>query len=188
MTSKRDHLVDTALRLFQREGFHATGIDRILEEAGVAKMTLYNHFRSKDELVLAALRRADERFRNAFMQRVAASGQTARQRLAGLFVALGEWHASAEFHGCIFAVACAEFTDESHPVPAAAREHKRLMRQFVRGLCADAGAKDPDTLATALCLLMDGATSQARVCRNCDAAKDAARIGMMLIEKTLDAA
>ena len=52
---KRDHLVDTAAALFQRDGFHATGIDTILAEAGVAKMTLYNHFKSKDELIVAAL-------------------------------------------------------------------------------------------------------------------------------------
>ena len=62
-SNKRDTLVDTALNLFYREGFHAVGIDRILAEAGVAKMTLYNHFRSKDELILSVLRRRDEQFR-----------------------------------------------------------------------------------------------------------------------------
>ena len=66
---KRDQLIEAALELFQREGFHATGVDRILAEAGVAKMTLYHHFRSKDELILAALRLRDERFRNTFMKR-----------------------------------------------------------------------------------------------------------------------
>ena len=60
--SRRDHLVETALALFMRDGFHATGIDRILSHAGVAKMTLYNHFKSKEELILAALRLRDERF------------------------------------------------------------------------------------------------------------------------------
>ena len=57
---KRDHLVETALDLFCRDGFHATGIDKILAESGVAKMTLYKHFKSKDELILAALHRRDE--------------------------------------------------------------------------------------------------------------------------------
>ena len=56
-TSKREQLLDTALRLFYREGYHATGIERILAESGVAKMTLYKHFASKDELMLAALQR-----------------------------------------------------------------------------------------------------------------------------------
>ncbi len=62
-SSRRDHLVDTALAMFMRDGFHATGIDGILSQAGVAKMTLYNHFKSKDELILAALRLRDDRFR-----------------------------------------------------------------------------------------------------------------------------
>ena len=64
--SRRDELVETALDLFYRNGFHATGIDRILAEAGVAKMTLYKHFRSKDDLIVAALERRDERFRAWF--------------------------------------------------------------------------------------------------------------------------
>ena len=59
---RRDHLVDTALKLFCERGFHATGIDTILAESGVAKMTLYNHFRSKDELIIAALQKRDEQF------------------------------------------------------------------------------------------------------------------------------
>ena len=64
--SRRDHLVETAIRLFNRDGFHATGIDTILSEAGVAKMTLYKHFKSKDDLIVAALRRRDERWMTWF--------------------------------------------------------------------------------------------------------------------------
>ena len=79
--SRRDHLVDTALELFIRDGFHATGIDKILAESGVAKMTLYKHFKSKDELILSALRRRDERFRNWFMRAVESRAQAPRQRL-----------------------------------------------------------------------------------------------------------
>ncbi len=54
MSSRRDHLVETATELFSKNGFRATGIDTVLEESGVAKKTLYNHFRSKDELIIAA--------------------------------------------------------------------------------------------------------------------------------------
>ncbi len=69
-SSKREHLIDIARRLFYRDGFHNTGIDAILAEAGVAKMTLYKHFKSKEELILACLHRQDEEFRNGLMQRV----------------------------------------------------------------------------------------------------------------------
>jgi AcrR family transcriptional regulator len=68
--SRRDHLVETALELFDRHGFHATGIDRILADAGVAKVTLYKHFSSKDDLILAVLRLRDERFREWFQAAV----------------------------------------------------------------------------------------------------------------------
>ncbi|MCZ6886228.1 MAG: TetR/AcrR family transcriptional regulator, partial [Alphaproteobacteria bacterium] len=68
-SSKRDHLIETALGLFCRDGFHATGIDKILAASGCAKMTLYNHFTSKDELILAVLHRRDETFRNDFRRK-----------------------------------------------------------------------------------------------------------------------
>ena len=104
---KREQLVDTALRLFYRDGFHATGIDKILAEAGVARMTLYKHFKSKDDLVLAALRRRDEQFRTWFERAVEQRGATPRARLVAIFDALDDWFAGrafpgGEFHGCAF--------------------------------------------------------------------------------------
>ena len=65
MSSRRDHLVDTATKLFCKQGFRATGIDTVLAESGVAKKTLYNHFRSKDELIIAALQKKDADFMTA---------------------------------------------------------------------------------------------------------------------------
>ncbi len=108
--SRRDHLVDTALEMFCRDGFHATGIDKILAQAGVAKMTLYNHFRSKDELILAVLRRRDERFRRAFVRAVERRASAPRDRLLAIFDALGEWFCRNDFTGCTFINASAEYT------------------------------------------------------------------------------
>ena len=76
---RRDHLVATALALFSKHGYHATGIDRILAESGVAKMTLYKHFRSKDELILAALRRRDEEFRRWLQAEIESRAATPSQ-------------------------------------------------------------------------------------------------------------
>ena len=61
----RDHLLETALRLFNQHGYHATGIDLIIAKAGVAKTTLYRHFDTKEDLILAALERRDEQDRDA---------------------------------------------------------------------------------------------------------------------------
>ncbi|MGH7058716.1 MAG: TetR/AcrR family transcriptional regulator, partial [Acetobacteraceae bacterium] len=88
---RRDHLVQTALALFSRHGYHATGIDRILAESGVAKMTLYKHFRSKDDLILAALRHRDEQFCRWFQSEIEARAAHPRERLLAVFDVLEAW-------------------------------------------------------------------------------------------------
>ena len=155
--SRRDHLVDTALALFSREGYHATGIDRILAEAGCAKMTLYNHFKSKDELILAALRLRDERFRNGFMRKVEKLAKAPRDRLLAVFDALQDWFDSEQFSGCMFINASAEFADPHTPIHAACAEHKRLVLGYLKELTAAAAAPEPDALAGQLMLLFEGA-------------------------------
>lgn len=181
----RDRLIDAALELFQREGFHATGIERILSEAGVARMTLYNHFHSKEELILAAVRRADERFRRWFKQEVRRRAKTPRERLLAIFDVQGEWHRSPRFHGCVFSGAASEYTDQEHPVHAACAEHKRLMLHWVRSLAEEAGAKDPQETAGTLCLLMDGATCRAATCGDADAAAFAKEVAESLLPTLL---
>lgn len=178
--SRRDHLVETALKLFYRHGFHATGIDGILAEAGVAKMTLYNHFKSKDELILAALRRRDETWRHWFQRAVDRRSSTPEERLIAMFDALKEWF-DGDFSGCMFVNATAEYANSEDPIHRASAEHKRLVRQYVRSLAADAGAQDPDALAGHLCLLLEGATVSAQVTGEADSAMDAKRAAQVLI-------
>ena len=176
---KRDQLVATALDLFNRDGFHATGIDKILSEAGVAKMTLYKHFKSKDELVLAVLRRRDENFRNWFMREVESRAKTPRARLLAVFDTLADWFGGRDFSGCMFINASAEFAEHDDPIHAAAAEHKGLVLAYLREQAEAAGADDPPGLAMELMLLMEGAIVMAYVAGLADAAgqaKAAARI------------
>ena len=184
--SKRDQLIDAALRLFQQDGFHATGIDRILAEAGVAKMTLYKHFKSKDELVLAVLRRRDEQFRNHFMRQVEKRSNDPRQRLLAMFDVLGEWIMAEGFCGCTFINACAEFADHDDPAHTLAAEHKRLMAQYIRKLAEEAGVREPARLAEQLCLLMEGAIVMAQVMGDCHAAVTARDAAEPLIDRALE--
>ena len=183
--SRRDHLIDTALGLFARHGFHATGIDRILAEAGVAKMTLYNHFRSKDELILAVLRRRDERFRNWFVRAVEHRAADARGRLLAIFDALEEWFGREDFTGCMFIKAAAEYGDRASPICAACAEHKRMMGDYVRRLAVDAGAKDPESLAQELSLLAEGAITLANVSGTTAPARQAKAAARALIDRAL---
>lgn len=181
-SSKREQLVETALNLFSKEGFHATGIDRILAESGVAKMTLYNHFKSKDELILAALRLRDERFRNAFMQNVEKKTSDPTDRLLAIFEVMGEWCSSNGFCGCTFINASAEFSGKDDPIHQAAAEHKRLLLNYIRKLTAAADVENSDELAEQLCLLMDGAIVTVQVTGDCKLAMCARSAAEVLIK------
>jgi AcrR family transcriptional regulator len=186
--SKRESLLDTALELFQHEGFHATGIDRILAASGVAKKTLYHHFRSKEELILAALRLRDERFRNDFMKRLAGRARPPAEALLAIFDVLAELQEKKEFRGCAFINACAEYGDRKSPIHSLAAEHKRLILAHVRELAEAAGARDPEGLARQLCILMDGVIVTAQVSGDTQAARSARDAAELLVrEATVEA-
>lgn len=183
--SKRDQLVETALDLFYKQGFNATGIDKILAEAGVAKMTLYKHFKSKEELIQAVLRLRDERFREWLMGYVEQHADTPRDRLMALFDAHDEWFSNKGFRGCLFLNASAEFSRIAEPVAALASEHKRMIHAYVRGLASAAEARNPDHLADWLILLLDGAIGCAQVSANPGWASTAKQAAEILIDTAL---
>jgi AcrR family transcriptional regulator len=157
--SKRDLLIDTATRLFTRNGFRTTGIAEILAESGIAKGTLYQHFESKDALIEAVLRRMGDRFRIHFVEAVERAADTPRERLLALFDVYGHmtW-ARDGYCGCPFTRVAGEFADRGHPVHRVAALTKRLMTAYIRDLAAQAGAADPDALACHLTLLLEGAS------------------------------
>ncbi len=186
VSRKRDHLVDTALELFNQDGFHATGVDKIIEKAGVARMTLYNHFKSKDELILAALRRRDEKFRNWFMRTVERQSNTPQGRLMSMFDALGEWIAGDDFSGCMFINASAEFSCHDNPIHAVACEHKILILKYIQELTTAAGVTNPEELAGELMLLIEGAIVMAYVARDQNAATRAKKTAEKLLRLSLE--
>ncbi len=183
--SKRDQIVDVALGLFYKGGFNVTGVEQISSASGVTKKTLYAHFKSKDELILATLRKRDELFRNSFMRSVERLGKTPRQRLNAIFDTIDEWFNSKGFSGCMFINAAAEFSDQENPCHVVCAEHKRLMYEYIRLLAKDAGAKNPGQLSEELNLLIEGATVQAHVCGDKSAAKRAKRMAQVFIERSL---
>jgi AcrR family transcriptional regulator len=154
---KREHLLDTAWKLFYRHGYHAVGIDTILEEAGVAKMTLYNHFSSKEDLIVAVLQKRHHEIVHAITTAVEAAGTSPGKRLLAAFDWLENWINSGEFNGCAFIRAVAEFPrpdERPHQVAAA---HKNSMIELVTGLCREAELKDAANLGRQLALLIEGA-------------------------------
>lgn len=183
--TKRDQLVDTAIRLFGRHGFHATGIDTILKEASVAKMTLYNNFASKDELAVAAVEEKSDRFLSALRQWVETRAESPRGRLLALFDFYGDWFSAGNFAGCFFINACAEFADAGHDVHKAAAAAKQDTFAYIEKLAGDAGAANPHGLAEQLMLLLEGATAIAQVSSAPIAARRAKRAADTLITGAL---
>ena len=150
--TKRGDLVETALELFCANGIHAVGIDWIIEEAQVAKATLYKHFPSKEDLVLASLEHMDALALLHYRQAVEAASDDPIER----FVALASITAKGSSKGCIFVLAAQEFPHGGHPVHRAAHAHKQRMRALFAELAEAAGARDPVTVGARAQLILDG--------------------------------
>jgi AcrR family transcriptional regulator len=151
----RQRILDTASRLFYAHGVRGIGVDAVIAEAGVAKATLYKHFASKDDLVLAYLDGVDERWRAQLRSAADAAGADPRAQLVGMFDALDAACRSDGYHGCAFINTAAESAPGTR-VHARTVEHKNVVRAWVRELAVAAGARDPVGLADGLTLLLDG--------------------------------
>jgi AcrR family transcriptional regulator len=160
--SARERILNAAAQLFYRDGFVGVGVDTIIAESGVAKMTLYRHFRSKDDLIVAYLERADEQFWVWFDESLGRGNR--REQLLHLFESLGDFAMSPQcFGGCMFQHAAADFPDPDHRAHRVALEHKAAVLARLHDLGQQAGASDPRGLAAQLLLLMDGAFVAARM-------------------------
>jgi AcrR family transcriptional regulator len=186
VSARREHLIDTALNLFAERGYHATGIDTILGRAGISKKTLYRHFRSKDELILAALKKYDGLFRNNFMRQVEARVEDPRDRLLAIYDVAGDWFVQDDFFGCIYINATSEFSAPGTPIRKACQEFKAMIRGYIEDLCEQAGASDPAALAAELAIVLEGAIVTAQVAQDGGkAAKVAKSAAAALVDKAI---
>lgn len=156
----RRRILDAAAELFYREGVRAVGVDRIAAEAGVAKMSLYYHFRSKDELVAAWLRRRDDEWLGWLQQEVE---RRAGNPLLAVFDALREWFETPTFRGCAFVNAHAELGRSNPAAAQIVAAHKRSLTTYLASLARRQRAVEPDDLARELLLLVDGAIVTASI-------------------------
>ncbi|HET7446356.1 MAG TPA: TetR/AcrR family transcriptional regulator [Methyloceanibacter sp.] len=187
-SSPRERLIEAGLKLFYRDGFHATGIEAILAEAGVAKKTLYSHFRSKEDLIVAVMRRRDENYRAWFTSEVQRRGKTPLERLLACFDVIEDWARSKDFYGCACINASAEFADPRDPVHKVAAGNKAFVASYLRHLARDAGLRNPERLSRQLLVLIDGAVVVAQVTGEIQAVADAKRAaGLLVAEAKPDA-
>lgn len=152
-SAARRRLLDTATRLFYAEGIRAVGIDRIIAEAGVAKATFYNHFPSKDDLVLAYIEEQDRLGREATS---AFPGQPPRKMIAAILGRISDAAVAGDFRGCPFLNAAAEYTDPESPVRQAIDARRAWYHDILRKLLAADGDPTPSVTASLLVALSDG--------------------------------
>jgi AcrR family transcriptional regulator len=147
--------------MFSTRGVRDVGIDEVIDRAGVAKATLYRHFPSKDDLVLAFLERREQRWTLEWVETEARGrGSSPEAHLLGIFDLFDEWFHSEDFEGCSFINVLLEMGPK-HPAGSASIRHLRTIRTVVGRLAAEAGLRDPESFARSWHILMKGAIVQA---------------------------
>jgi AcrR family transcriptional regulator len=155
--SAPERILSAARSLFYREGIHATGVERIAQEAGVSKRTMYQHFPSKTQLVEEYLRGVHEAGGMLNEKALNAPGASPRNRLLAIF----DSPPADRFRGCPFHNAAVEAADEMPAVHEVVHEHKLQFITRLTDVATQAGAKDPYQLGHQLAVLFEGATSLA---------------------------
>jgi AcrR family transcriptional regulator len=150
----RERILSVANDLFYAQGIRATSADRIIEEAGITKVTFYRHFRTKGELVVAYLQ-AQSRAEQAWMTSVHDAGDplTSLRRVAA---GIGTAGCQPGFRGCAFINAAAEFSNPDDPVRAAVDAHRDWIHREFAAIAAEAGVVDPESVGRQLVVLRDG--------------------------------
>lgn len=153
----RDKVLETASELFYTRGVRAVGVDLVVEKAGVAKTSLYRHFRTKDDLIAAFLAREDEDFWGVWDRVAATHADDAKAELHAHLDWIGERVGRPNYRGCPQINVAAEFPEADHPARKVAEAHKRQMRWRLKLIAERLNAAAPDALAGQLAVLINGA-------------------------------
>ena len=164
LSAARDRILLTAHELFYREGIRATGIDRIIAQSGVAKVTFYRHFPSKNDLILAFLEYRHVRWMAWFGDALRRHGGN----VEALVPAVAEWFGSGEYRGCAFINSVGELGGDLPEVVEIARRHKQDMADAIAELLPPSRWRKP--MASDMALVIDGAIVRAQMERDPDAA------------------
>ena len=182
MLSARERILDTAYDLFSQHGIRAVGVDRIIATSGVAKMSLYRHFHSKEALVLAFLQEREKRWTMEWLHaEVTSRAEDGAGRMLAIFDVFDEWFRQADFEGCSFINVLLEFGELEHPIRQATTEHLATIRGLVSEFAEQAGVNDPEAVACQWHILMKGSIVAAGE-GDAEAARRAQALGRLLLE------
>ena len=178
----RERILDAAYELYSRRAIRDVGVDEVIERAGVAKATLYRHFPSKDDLVIAFLERREERWTLAWVEAEARRrGTTPEDQLLAIFELFDEWFHRDDFEACSFVNVLLEM-GPAHPVGRASVRHLETIRSVVRSLAEEAALRDPESFARSWHILMKGSIVSATE-GDAEAAQRAKSMARLLIEQ-----
>ncbi len=179
----RERLLLAAYELFSRQGVHATGVDAIIDRSGVARQTMYRHFASKQELVLAFLERREEVWTRGWLQtEVRQRASDPAERLLAVFDVFDAWFRRPDFEGCSFINVMLEHPDPEHRIHQAGASYLAGIRDFLADLAEAAGAADPEGFAREWHILMKGSIVAAGEGDH-DAARRAQAIGRLVLQR-----
>ncbi|GAA3596944.1 TetR/AcrR family transcriptional regulator [Kribbella ginsengisoli] len=177
----RERLLDAAGELFYRDGVNI-GVDALCKAAGVSKKSMYQLFRSKDELIAESLASVGPGYQHA-LEPDAGDGPTPRERILAVFVKLDQQSRKGDFYGCPFVSTAFELKNPEHPGSVVARHFKQRLTDFFLGELVAAGVDDPEGMAIQLTMAFDGASARAVV-----RAQALNGVGIRMAEALLDAA
>ncbi len=178
----RARILYSAYELFSQNGIQAVGIDALISHSGVARQTLYRHFASKQDLVLAFLERREHEWTRRWLEEeVRSRAIDPKERLLAIFDVFDEWFGRADFEGCSFINVMLEHPDPTDPVHRASVSYLAGIRGFLEGLAREAGIADARNFAREWHILMKGSIVAAGE-GDREAARRAKRIGALLLE------
>lgn len=184
MKNIREKILSVATQLFESRGIHATGVDLIIAESGIAKATLYNHFPSKNALIIAYLREKSDRFYEWLNARFTNKKKHSLEILFELCDLFEQWITTPEFRGLPFHIASVEFPEQSHPVNSYSVELSKELQQYLVKIAEMAGVKDPEMLGQQLMILFEGSALVERLSPGSGAAERARKAAITLIQSS----
>lgn len=170
VNQKKEDILTTATKLFSEFGYQSVGVDMIIQGSGVAKMTFYKHFPSKDILIRSVLIRRNENLQISIQSTVDGK-KDAIGRLKSIFDWYESWFLSPDFNGCMFIRASEEFRDDNCPIRKISHQHKEWFVGFVESLLAETSVKNRKKLSELIVIMFEGLTVKAAM-YNTDAQRE----------------
>jgi AcrR family transcriptional regulator len=184
-TGARTRILDAAYDLFSRRGIRGVGIDAVITESGVSRMTLYRHFRSKEDLVLAYLEQREVQWTRSWLQaEVERRADSPRARLLAIFDVFDGWFREPGFEGCAFVTVMLEHADDRDAIYHACNAYLANIRGFLQELARDAGIADPEAFSRKWHILMKGSIVSAGE-GDQDAARRAQEMARLVLAEAL---